>query len=1020
MNVEVELAGRTRVARQVADLTADLMEPLAALAQGATAVQAAWLGVKNAIVGRVLGPLGLVSGAALGFLATLRLVSKELAATGVRGAASLERLENQFRPLLGGAARAKERIRELFQFAAKTPFRMEAIGRANRMLEVLTKGALSNREGMTLVGDAAAVAGTDFETVARAVGRLYEGLMSGRPIGEAAWRLQELGLITGDTLQKVEALRDAGAAGSEVWMVVERDLKRASGAMDTLSATLEGLESTLQDSRQLLATSFGQGFLDGEKAGTRAAIALTDAAIPAFAEFGQIAGWASNTLARFSEWMAKGVAGSRMFIPALKALVGAGTGLSAAIVGLVAVRVGSFLLTTARGAIGLSQAMRASHAATRGQTGAMAQQAVVAERLAVAQARLGVAWGRARGGQLLRVGAAVRGAGTAFGAAAQAGGMRAMALGATVAWMGLGAAIRFVAGMFRSLLAAVLSPAGLVIMAFVGIAEAIAAYGAKVAETNRRLEEMRATSIEVSEALDRQAAAVKTAAQGTELYRQALENLAKARAEVDRIMMDASEPDAIWRQAQANLEAREREFDRVSRSRPAYGYSEEQLQRARGLMAAREPNRFAGVTLADVEREFRGEMDTEAALDPRNNAEIAEAMAEIEGLKANEGSWASDRATYERLMAAKQKRLEEARNRIRAGSGSERMRLTAELANAKTPAEYQDIQRRMSELQEKFAPEDAARRDVARMEDEQRKGQADAERNFYSLRMRGYDLAVAENRMRLEQLSREEATLAKRRDLTQSERAAEQARIGAERERLRQEVAEAKRRAQEATTQAMADSAAAFKEAEAERERSEGNYERAQALEEEAALERDRAEEISLRRQAEETSMTAPQRDAWVREQMATRRRARAEQAGREAQRREEQVGEAVAERRARMLELAGQGGLTRDRAEAERRAMEIRQEGRRAGLERDYVERGFSREEAKSMADNALAMDQAQWLLDRSSPANRQVASSLRSIGGGGGVYAPEESTRYLRDAVALLRQIATNTNNNDFNPML
>ncbi len=39
------------------------------------------------------------------------------------------------------------------------------------------------------------------------IGRLYDGLQSGRPVGEAMMRLQELGVISGDTRNQIENLQ---------------------------------------------------------------------------------------------------------------------------------------------------------------------------------------------------------------------------------------------------------------------------------------------------------------------------------------------------------------------------------------------------------------------------------------------------------------------------------------------------------------------------------------------------------------------------------------------------------------------------------------------------------------------------------------------------------------------------------------------------------------------------------------------------------------------------------------------
>jgi len=112
----------------------------------------------------------------------------------------------QFKVLLGDAELAEERLRELAEFGAKTPFELPGVVRASIVLETLTGGALATGEGLKLVGDAAAASNQPFQDIAVHIGRAYDAIKSGRPFGESAMRLQELGLITGDTRGEIEDL----------------------------------------------------------------------------------------------------------------------------------------------------------------------------------------------------------------------------------------------------------------------------------------------------------------------------------------------------------------------------------------------------------------------------------------------------------------------------------------------------------------------------------------------------------------------------------------------------------------------------------------------------------------------------------------------------------------------------------------------------------------------------------------------------------------------------------------------
>lgn len=143
-----------------------------------------------------------------GFLG-LRAIMREIgrfAKRGINFEATKEQSQVAFETLLGDPDAAKERIEDLIDFAAKTPFRLPGIIDANRQLQVLTDGTLAGKEGLRLVGDAAAATGRDMSQVAFWVGRTYAGLKTGTPVGEATLRLIEMGLVSGETALELQRL----------------------------------------------------------------------------------------------------------------------------------------------------------------------------------------------------------------------------------------------------------------------------------------------------------------------------------------------------------------------------------------------------------------------------------------------------------------------------------------------------------------------------------------------------------------------------------------------------------------------------------------------------------------------------------------------------------------------------------------------------------------------------------------------------------------------------------------------
>lgn len=210
--------------------------------------------VISAITGLITSIVKLTSVAAA--FTTGALVA--IATKSVTAAAGLETLQVQFESLLGSATKAAKRMDELKEFSKKTPFQLKDIAQASRVLQALTKGALATGDGLRMVGDAAAQAGQPIQEIAVHIGRLFQGAQTGRAVGEALARLQELGMISGDTRTKFEMLQKAGLKGADVWGVVAKELNLTDGAMDKLSKTTSGLWSTLKDNLSIAFAELGK------------------------------------------------------------------------------------------------------------------------------------------------------------------------------------------------------------------------------------------------------------------------------------------------------------------------------------------------------------------------------------------------------------------------------------------------------------------------------------------------------------------------------------------------------------------------------------------------------------------------------------------------------------------------------------------------------------------------------------------------------------------------------------------
>lgn len=205
----------------------------------------------------VLAPLAIGIGAVVAALAALAAGSA-FAFKAIGAAADIQKLTFQFQVLLGSVDKAQQRMAELNRFAAETPFELPEVVKANKTLEVLSEGVLSTIPKMTMIGDAASFVGQRFDDFAITVGRVYAAIQGGRPLGDEAMRLQEVGAITPKVRNEIEKLQKAHADAGKIWELVEKSLLRFSGTMQGEAHLWAGLMSTIRDDWRLLLAAFGQ------------------------------------------------------------------------------------------------------------------------------------------------------------------------------------------------------------------------------------------------------------------------------------------------------------------------------------------------------------------------------------------------------------------------------------------------------------------------------------------------------------------------------------------------------------------------------------------------------------------------------------------------------------------------------------------------------------------------------------------------------------------------------------------
>jgi hypothetical protein len=173
----------------------------------------------------------------------------------ISGNAEFERYETQFGVLLGSAEAAKERLAELAEFGAKTPFELPQVVQADKVLqgfglhseESAQKFGFAGTQIRTIAGDVAAGTGADFQEMSLLIGKFSAGAT-----GEAISRMAELGITNRDELKKMglefsksgELLSPLPEAMNTVLGLME---DKYGGMMNAQSATFEGMMSNAQD-----------------------------------------------------------------------------------------------------------------------------------------------------------------------------------------------------------------------------------------------------------------------------------------------------------------------------------------------------------------------------------------------------------------------------------------------------------------------------------------------------------------------------------------------------------------------------------------------------------------------------------------------------------------------------------------------------------------------------------------------------------------------------------------------------
>ena len=235
-----------------------------------------WTTVRN-VIADIVGPMAVLAIGAQKFisLSSGAALNAEKLRKALAASQGAEQLRKQFEVLGLSAEQARSKVEGVAKVASGSAFSFDSLATAAKNLQVLGGSSLSTAGMLRKVQDVAAATGAPVDNVATAVGEMYAALeRGGSGAGAAAAQLASMGAISQATAQKISEISAAGGPAADSLRAMQGDLGKASGASAQMASSLSGLQSQLANLQNANDIKIGDMFLEGEKAGYRAAIAM--------------------------------------------------------------------------------------------------------------------------------------------------------------------------------------------------------------------------------------------------------------------------------------------------------------------------------------------------------------------------------------------------------------------------------------------------------------------------------------------------------------------------------------------------------------------------------------------------------------------------------------------------------------------------------------------------------------------------------------------------------------------------
>lgn len=189
-----------------------------------------------------------------------------IAGLALRSSAKIETLRISFESLLGSTEAAKKTMEELIDFAAKTPFQIEGIGRAAKQLLAANVESKNLKSTLKVLGDIAAGADVPLSDMASIFAKIKN---KGKAMTEEILQLSDRGIpiinVLADQMGVAkDQIFDMASKGKISFDVITKAMKSMSekggvfeDQMKKQSNTLNGVFSTLKDNGVLALVALG-------------------------------------------------------------------------------------------------------------------------------------------------------------------------------------------------------------------------------------------------------------------------------------------------------------------------------------------------------------------------------------------------------------------------------------------------------------------------------------------------------------------------------------------------------------------------------------------------------------------------------------------------------------------------------------------------------------------------------------------------------------------------------------------